>query len=176
MWLEHKKARGGRGWLLAEQKLEQDRQEGRWGTRRMQMYRHSAGTQWPCWHGGCHCFWSPWRRCWSILDLLIQAKSLTLCSSERGLECFSTTLKALAFAGAVYLLLALILSKELGTPTNLWVSTHITNNGLIHLVLTSIAFAFFKKAAGCSCTLSKDRDGKYISVMVKMALSTQRDS
>lgn len=79
--------------------------------------------------------------------MLIQAKSLTLCSSERGLECFSATLKALAFAGAVYLLLALILSKELGTPTNLWVSTHITNNGLIHLVLTSIAFAFFKK--GC---------------------------
>lgn len=77
--------------------------------------------------------------------------------------------------GRCILLLALILTKELGTPTNMWVSTHRINNCLIHLLLTSTAFDFFKEAAGRSCTLSKSLDGKYISVRVKVALSMQRD-
>lgn len=92
---------------------------------------------------GFHCLWWRWSTCWNILDFLFQAKSLTLWSTEGRLECWRLWL----LLGQFVLLLALMLTKKLGTATTFWVSTHVTNNCLIYLVLTSIAFTFFQR--GC---------------------------
>lgn len=44
-----------------------------------------------------------------------------------GLECFSATLKALAFAAVVHFAFSFNSNQRLGTPVKLWVSTDMFN-------------------------------------------------